>query len=379
MIRYNSFTGDTIWTKTIGGNRNDIPSDIIKTSANEYVITGVTSSYGLYYHDDDLFLMKINDNGTILWSRTYGGNKDESASRIIQTKDSSLVIVGSTQSFGFGENDILLMKINSKGDILFSKTYGGTSNDNGISIVESSNGYYILGDTRSFSVGGFDMCLIKVDTNGISSCRIKDINLITANPVWRDNSGNFGNVLVYNTKEDKGAYGLTNETIQTKDMCTCIPPTAIFTYNACDGSVSFNDLSTWVDSWFWDFGNGITSSEHNPARVITQNTNVCLTVKNECGSQTYCLQVNGGGGLNDNYLIQSIILSPNPTSNKISIGNLTESCSFELIDLKGSVMLKTTINASQNTVNLSQYDKGLYLYRISANGVLLKVGKIVKQ
>ena len=56
----------------------------------------------------------------------------------------------------------------------------------------------------------------------------------------------------------------------------------------------------------------------------------------------------------------------------------TEPSTFELLDLKGSVMLKTTVNASLNTVNLSQYDKGLYLYRISANGVLLKAGKIVK-
>jgi len=57
----------------------------------------------------------------------------------------------------------------------------------------------------------------------------------------------------------------------------------------------------------------------------------------------------------------------------------TQSCTLELLDLKGSVMQQTTINASQNTVNLTLYDKGLYLYRISANGVLLKAGKIVKQ
>jgi len=56
----------------------------------------------------------------------------------------------------------------------------------------------------------------------------------------------------------------------------------------------------------------------------------------------------------------------------------TQYCTFELLDLKGSVILKTTVNASLNTVNLSQYDKGLYLYRISANGALLKAGKIVK-
>ena len=56
----------------------------------------------------------------------------------------------------------------------------------------------------------------------------------------------------------------------------------------------------------------------------------------------------------------------------------TESCTFELLDLKGSVILRTTITTSENTLNMSQYDKGLYLYRISANGVLLKAGKIVK-
>ena len=56
----------------------------------------------------------------------------------------------------------------------------------------------------------------------------------------------------------------------------------------------------------------------------------------------------------------------------------TEPSTFELLDLKGSVMLRTTVTTSENTLNLSQYDKGLYLYRISANGVLLKAGKIVK-
>ena len=57
----------------------------------------------------------------------------------------------------------------------------------------------------------------------------------------------------------------------------------------------------------------------------------------------------------------------------------TTSCVFELLDLKGSVMLRTTVTTSENTLNLSQYDKGMYLYRISANGALLKAGKIVKQ
>lgn len=84
-------------------------------------------------------------------------------------------------------------------------------------------------------------------------------------------------------------------------------------------------------------------------------------------------------GFNQPKVESNIAVLPNPATDKISINNLTEPCMLELLDLKGSVMLRTTVNASENTLNVSQYDKGLYLYRISANGALLKAGKIVKQ
>ena len=69
----------------------------------------------------------------------------------------------------------------------------------------------------------------------------------------------------------------------------------------------------------------------------------------------------------------------NPINNKLNIQSEFQGMiGFELLDLKGSVMLRTSLNALENTVDLSRYDKGLYLYRISANGALLKAGKIVK-
>jgi len=83
-------------------------------------------------------------------------------------------------------------------------------------------------------------------------------------------------------------------------------------------------------------------------------------------------------GVNQPKAESNITVLPNPTIDKISINNLTETCTFELLDLKGSVMLRTTVSTSENTINVSQYDKGLYLYRISANGALLKAGKRVK-
>ena len=83
-------------------------------------------------------------------------------------------------------------------------------------------------------------------------------------------------------------------------------------------------------------------------------------------------------GVNQPKVESNITISPNPATDKISIDNLTEPCTLELLDLKGSIVLKTIVNASQNTVNLNHYDKGLYLYRISGKEGLLKAGKIVK-
>ncbi len=84
-------------------------------------------------------------------------------------------------------------------------------------------------------------------------------------------------------------------------------------------------------------------------------------------------------GINQPIAESNISVLPNPTTDKITISNLTDNCTFELLDLKGSVMLRTTITSSENTLNISNFDKGLYLYRISSNGALLKAGKIVKQ
>ncbi len=75
------------------------------------------------------------------------------------------------------------------------------------------------------------------------------------------------------------------------------------------------------------------------------------------------------------------MIYPNPATDKIYVNSelLSEPCTFELLDLKGSVIMRTPISSVQNTVNLSQYDKGLYLYRITTNGVMIKSGKVVKQ
>jgi hypothetical protein len=363
ILKLNSL-GDTIWTKTFGGNRYDYPSDIIKTKSNEFIITGTTSSYGQYYHDDDIFLLKIDGNSNVIWSKTYGGNKDESSTRVILTKDNNYLIVGSTQSYGFGQDDIFLIKTTSEGDTIWTKTYGGSSTDVGRHVIEASKGYYILGDTRSFSVGGKDMCILQINELGNSACRFEKAHTVISNPVWKEHSGNIGGS---GCTEEITEFSIVNVSIQSNDMCGCIPPIAKFQVSQTDGSISFTDMSTWADTWLWNFGNGETSNEQNPHYFISGELNVSLTVKNQCGTHTYSEIIFGGGGIKENFQSSLIKIFPNPTKDFVYI-KLDENIrvsSINISDILGNEIISIK-NISQNPlkINTSMLRQGIYLIRL---------------
>lgn len=361
ILKLNS-SGDTIWTKTIGGNRYDYPSDIINTKPNEFIITGTTSSYEQHYHDDDIFLLKIDGNGKVIWSKTYGGNKDESSTRVIPTKDNNYLIVGSTQSYGFGQEDIFLIRTTTEGDTIWTKGYGGSSTDIGRHIIEASKGYYILGDTRSFSVGGKDMCVLQIDESGNSACRFEDVHPEISNPVWKEHSGG---IVGGGCSEEFRGISILNVSTQSNDMCTCVPPVAKFDFSQTDGFIEFIDLSTWADTWLWDFGNGETSNEQNTYYFISGELTVSLTVKNQCGTHTYS-EIIYGNGIKENSQSSLINIFPNPTKDFIFV-KTDENIGVSLInisDILGNEILSVK-NIIQNPlkINLSILNPGIYLMR----------------
>jgi len=154
---------DTLWTRTYG---EGIGYCVIETSDSSLVIVGC-SVYD-YGPGGDLRLLKTNSDGDTIWTKTYGDtNYDDWGYSVRETPDGGFIIVGSTASLGAGDQDVWLLRTDEFGDTLWTKTFGGDSSDVGKCIqITNDGGYIIVGSTESFGAGSEDIWLIKTDPDG---------------------------------------------------------------------------------------------------------------------------------------------------------------------------------------------------------------------
>ncbi|KPK67201.1 hypothetical protein AMJ82_11085, partial [candidate division TA06 bacterium SM23_40] len=155
--------GDTLWTRTYGGNEYEYAKALDTTGDGGYVVAGHTESFGA--GNGDVYLVKTDSSGDTVWTRAYGGPEIDWAESVERTDDGGYVIAGSTESFGAGNPDVYLIKTDAVGDTLWTRTYGGTGYDHGRSVAQTDDGGYIIaGQTGSFGAPGYNVYLVK--TNG---------------------------------------------------------------------------------------------------------------------------------------------------------------------------------------------------------------------
>ncbi len=156
---------DTTWSKTFGGVGGDYGHAVRQTMDEGYIIVGSTNSYGAGGYD--VWIIKTDIMGNEIWTKTIGGANHDYGFDIQQTTDSGYVITGHTRIYDIYDGDLWLIKTNSLGDTIWTKTYGGDYRDDGTSVQQTIDGGYIItGSTRSIFPPDYFMWLIKTDSLG---------------------------------------------------------------------------------------------------------------------------------------------------------------------------------------------------------------------
>ncbi|VVB92510.1 Colicin E5 ribonuclease domain protein [uncultured archaeon] len=164
--------GSKMWNKTFGGTRRDEIASIRLTSDGGYILAGGTDSYRGSW--GDAWLVKVDKNGNEQWNRTYysANSIAQTASSALETADSGYIIAGIIFPMVDGpqsrmSSDAWLIKTDSTGNEQWNKTFGGKGETRALSIVQVSDGGYVLaGDTSSYGANGVDALLVKTDEKG---------------------------------------------------------------------------------------------------------------------------------------------------------------------------------------------------------------------
>jgi hypothetical protein len=188
IIKLNT-NGDTTWTRLFGGNSGEGQTKIIQTSDGGYIFSSVTTSsqngdvVRTNHGSSDFWIVKLTSTGDTSWTRLLGGNGAESPADIQQTSDGGYIIVGSSTSTNNGDvtstnhggTDVWVVKLNSSGNMQWNRLLGSTGEDNFPRVRQLSNGEYIIsagtnsgvnGDVQGVNHGSSDIWLFKLDANG---------------------------------------------------------------------------------------------------------------------------------------------------------------------------------------------------------------------
>lgn len=175
-------SGTVIWQKTYGGGSNDLGATAIQEIAGGgYIMVGPTQSFGA--GNTDVWVLKLDASGNVIWQNTYGAGQLDYAYSIQQTADLGYIVAGRTTSSGNGLSDVWVLKLDAAGNVTWQKTYGGASADRATSIQQTTDGGYIVsGYTASFGAGGNDAWVLKLDASGnIPNCGAQGISSATVN------------------------------------------------------------------------------------------------------------------------------------------------------------------------------------------------------
>ncbi|MBI4931708.1 MAG: T9SS type A sorting domain-containing protein [Bacteroidetes bacterium] len=360
--------GNTLWNKRLGAGGADQIFGAQVTSDGGFIFAGATTSSGA--GNFDAHLLKSDASGNIQWSKTYGGFSNDSYQSIVELSSGGYAVTGYTQSFGAGTHDFILSNIDANGNILWSKTYGGGNSDIGDHLIQTSDGgYAFMGPSMSFGAGNFDVMLTKTDNTG--NLQWSEVyggaGIEIARSLDEMNSGGY-HICGFTNSFGAGGFDIYSIRTDANGLSGCNEASA-------NPTVTSPTLASSNFTPNMNVGGieGIPATQTDGISFIT--TTLCPSNARTQNPPTEPEKLNLKSAT-------EISIYPNPNSGEMTIKYFipeNENAELTIFDLMGRKKASYLLGGENNQLNISEKDlpEGVYFYTIISNGIKIKQDKII--
>jgi len=407
IIKLNA-VGEVIWQKCLGGSGEETATSIQQTTDGGYIVAGQAQSDDgdvIGIHKDvsgrpsnDVWIVKLDDKGSIVWQKTLGGSNTEIAQSVQQTKDGGYIVAGSTGSNDgdvtklYGAWDGWIIKLSDTGGLIWQKTIGGTHDDILNSVVETTDGGYILtGQTGSndHDVSGNHLDTLGNATTDLWVVKIDSLGTINWQKCYGGKGIDVGSeiqpilgggyvVAGYSTSTDGDVTGSRYRKVPSYDYW------ALQITNS--GDINWNKCMGGTD---WEYAYSIKETDDRGYVVVgaasSLNGDVMGNHDRESG-------VNGDFWLvklakplvvdNTPNSPNTFQIFPNPTHTAFTIQYhfaVNENASIEITDVTGRIVNVIALDKNTTQINVSNWQTGAYFYKIIQNDITIATGKLLKE
>ncbi len=384
--------GNLVWAKTydvFSTVNNNYPKDVIETNDQGFLIVGGNSA-------EENFAIKISQSGGLQWAYSFGRGLNYSA---FQLNNGDFLMLGTSRFYPGPNYRTHLIKINSLGNILWSKVYASTQNEIGIKIISAdSSGIVIAGQTVNSGQGGADLMLLQLDTSGVVQWgkTYGGINDETLADAIRTNDNGF---LMYGTSTSfifgssfQDLYAVKTDSSGGLEWANHYgTPSSEFAYSASEAQGGGYVLAGTVSSFGLGQGDsyllktnllGFTGCHEAPSNTVEANYQVNdstilitpiqggmeydIKVRDTSGvvSQTECIQLLNTLAESDN-MFSPFTISPNPGRGQFRLESASGAISQILVlDLAGRRIIERQ-NINQRSCFLNGIPAGIYVIQVT--------------
>lgn len=416
--------GHAQWTKTYGGQFADVAESMVEDVDGNFLIAGFSETMENSYQG---YALKVDVDGDTLWTRKYGGTEWDFFHQALPLSDGGFALLGQTYSFGNGEGDVWLVRIDADGDTLWTKTYGGTNDDEGRAIsFTSTGGFYLAGNTRSFGAGGQDFYMIKTDAQGdtiwtrttggsedeicYGSCTTSQGDLITVGGS-RSNSPDEYDFMRHKVNSDGDSIKSVIEDGSTDEFWTDIVENP-------------DDQTLMLVGWVNDSDHGMTDFRFMRVSLNITYNGLAASRGTPLNDRMFDIKTTADGGfimvgvttgwlerLDDVYLykmgpngeyvdpelgVEEVIIGNQSYAVRFAPNPVTEDGQFlvdgfdevlksyngpfalDVYDGFGRKVATSTVNSGKTAINLTRLSAGIHYYRFVSEQTVLATGKLLK-